>query len=261
MLSRVWRNDFATCYSLSALSSCYNQRVLSPWERVAYAMTKWLLFAWAKLMFRLSFEGQENIPRTGALLIACNHVSHLDPPLVGLGVPRHIFHIAKKELTRVPLVGWTMRALHTILIDRSRGQDALRETVEYLEKEAVVIIFPEGTRSPTGRLQRGHSGAAVLALKSGTPVLPAAIIGSHRCFPKHSRWIRPGKVKVRFGEPMQFERHPEARIPRELLERTTRQIMQAIAALLPPEMQPLPEPEPPHMDSAAGETAMEEQHA
>jgi len=235
--------------------------VLSPTERFLYAIAKTALLVWAKLMFRLSFQGREHVPPAGPVLIASNHVSHLDPPLVGLGVPRHIFHIAKKELARVPVVGLTMRTFRTILIDRSRGQSALGETVKYLDKGAAVIIFPEGTRSLSGRLQRGRSGASVLALKTGVPVVPAAIIGSEKCFPKHSRWIRPGKITVRFGPPLHFQRYRGEVIPRDLLNDATERIMAAIAALLPPEMQPIPEAqEGEHAESTGSEMTMEKQH-
>jgi len=231
--------------------------VFSAWERFLYAVSKTALLTWAKLMFRITFEGQEHIPRTGAVLIACNHISHLDPPLVGIGVPRYIFHVAKKELARVPVVGQTMKLFRTILIDRSRGRTALEETVKYLEQGAAVIIFPEGTRSLTGRLQRGRAGASVLALKTGAPVVPTAIIGSQKCFPKHSRWIRPGKITVRFGPPLRFQRVTESEIPRDLVDQTTSTIMEAIASLLPPEMLPPPEEQ---VDRAARDVTGEEQH-
>lgn len=212
-----------------------------PFNRPLYAASKALLIGASKLMFRLKHEGVENVPREGGLIIASNHQSHLDPPMIGVGVPRHIHFVAKRELAKNRLLGWFMRQVGTILVDRSQGREAVETALGYLGAGGTVVIFPEGTRTRTGRLNRGHKGVAVLAHRSGANVLPTCIIGADKCFPVNSRAIRPGRITVRFGEPMRFEHHLEGIIPEDLLAQTTKKIMDAIEELVPPEMRPLPE--------------------
>ncbi len=204
--------------------------------RAFYAITKLILWIIARLLFRLEVEGAENIPKKGGVIIASNHLSHLDPPILGISVPRHVYYIAKQELTVVKPLALFMKMLGTILIDRSRGQRALQLAEEYVKKERAIIIFPEGTRSITGNLQKGKTGAAVIALKMGCPVVPSAIIGTDKAMRKHSKLIKPTKVKVRFGKPIYVERMDMEIIPREELVKLTDKIMSAINELLPTEM-------------------------
>jgi len=210
-------------------------------NRPLYAASKAILQVLSKLLFRLQHEGVENIPREGPLLIASNHQSHLDPPMIGLGIPRYVYFIAKRELARSRLLGWYMRNLGTILVDRGQGREALEAALEYLNAGRAVVIFPEGTRTRTGRLNPGRKGVGVLAHRSGAVVLPTCITGANRCFPVGSKIIRPGRIKVRFGKPLRFTHLPSGPIAEELVEQTTAKIMQAIEELVPPELRPLPE--------------------
>jgi len=209
--------------------------------KALYAITKFILTALSKVYLGYRAEGSENVPKVGGVIIACNHLSHLDPTLVGIGLPRHVFHIAKQELARVFFLRALFFIFGTILIDRTKGKKALETAREYLEKGRAIIIFPEGTRSTTGRLMKGKVGAALLAMKTGAPVVPAAIIGSDKCMPKHSRFIKPGKVLVKYGKPIYFERVECEEIPRHLVWDATRLIMEKIEELLPESMRPLPE--------------------
>lgn len=209
--------------------------------RVLYGATKLILRTLAKLYLRLEAHGVENIPRSGGIIIASNHLSHLDPPVLGVCVPRHIFHIAKKELAEIPPLSLIFRLFGTILIDRKRGQKALKTAQDYLERGLAIIVFPEGTRSETGRLGRGRTGTAVIALKTGAPVVPSAVIGTDKSMKKRSRFIKPAKVIVKFGKPIYFGKYEGELIPRNLLIECTARIMDAIEELLPPEMRPSPE--------------------
>lgn len=203
-----------------------------------FRFAKALLFAGSKLFFRITYKGVEHIPREGALLIASNHASHLDPPLVGVGVPRHVTYVAKQELAGSRFLRWFLRNVDAILIDRSRGRGALEQTLERLARGQAVVLFPEGTRSHNGRLNRGRRGAAVLALKSGAAVVPAGIVGSYECLPPGAISPRPRKVEVRYGKALHFSKFDGSDIPAGLLDSTLREIMDAIEDLLPERMRP-----------------------
>jgi 1-acyl-sn-glycerol-3-phosphate acyltransferase len=213
--------------------------VLTGWAKFVYRCSYYLVKGLCKLFFRLRVEGLSNIPRTGAALIASNHVSHLDPPIIGVAARRVVFHMAKRELLTVAPLRWYMTTIRSIIVDRGRGTQALLEAGSYLQRGEAVVIFPEGTRSRNGQLAKGHSGAVVLAIRSGCPVVPAAIIGSERAMTKGSKLIRPVPVTVRFGKPFQVAYDGDREnIPRETIERERYLLMEKIEELLPDHMRP-----------------------
>jgi 1-acyl-sn-glycerol-3-phosphate acyltransferase len=215
----------------------YNRKVPGWWGKFLYYLSKWIVYGLARLYFRISVDNITNMPRRGKLLLASNHVSHLDPPLIGSCCPRMVFHMAKVELTKVGFLRSYMRAIGTILVDRQRGRQAVGKAVERLNEDACVVIFPEGTRSRDGRLMRGRHGAALIAIQSNCPILPCAIIGSERAMTKGSRFIKPVKVQIRFGKPFSIDYEGDVNeIPREILETGTRQLMEQIEELLPQHM-------------------------
>lgn len=193
-------------------------------------------------MFRLRMENRDRVPRKGGVLVASNHVSHLDPPLVGISVPRFVQHMAKKELFKVPLLTFAMMQIKTILVHRGKGKQALLDAMDYIKQGSCVVIFPEGTRSKSGRLMKGHSGAIVIAIRTGCDIVPAAIMGSEKAMTKGSILIKPVKVVVRFGEPYKIEYSGDIeKIPRDVLERETYRMMEKIEELLPENMKAEPE--------------------
>jgi len=216
--------------------------MVSQWGKIIFAFAKALLWMLARLMFGYRIHNRANAPRTGALLVASNHVSHLDPPLVGIALPRIVFHMAKKELFTQPLLMRFMRCIGTIIVDRGKGTQALVDACEYLENDACVVIFPEGTRSPNGILQRGRSGAIVIAIRTNCPILPVAISGSEKAMTKGSKRIKSVPVNVYFGEPYRIDYDGDPHnIPREVLRRETYLLMEKIEALLPEQMRPDPQ--------------------
>lgn len=161
-----------------------------------YALGKalfWVLFA---LGCRWEVGGREHVPPDGPLLVIANHLSWLDPPLVGTVLPRKVHFMAKHELFRNPLAAWVLRRLGAFPVRRGQPDRwALRHALDLLDRGAVVGLFPEGSRS-RGRLGPFEPGAALLAIKSGAPVLPVAIAGPYR----------PGRrVRVRIGVPFRVE--------------------------------------------------------
>lgn len=213
--------------------------MLSLWGKLVYNFAKVLTWLLAKLFFRFRVEGGQHVPRDVGILLTSNHVSHLDPPLVGTAVPRYVFHMAKRELFTVGWLMRFMRTIGTIMVDRGRGQQAVEDAIRYIKHGECVVIFPEGTRSTNGRLMKGRSGAVVIAIRTSCPIQPAVIIGSQKALTKGSKKIKPVPVTVRFGEPYEidYDGDPED-IPRDVLRLETYKLMERIEALLPEDMKP-----------------------
>jgi 1-acyl-sn-glycerol-3-phosphate acyltransferase len=208
-------------------------------NKYAYWSVRSLIWLVSKGMFRMRVEGQRNVPTRGGILICSNHLSHLDPPLVGTAAPRMVYHMAKRELFKVPGLAAWMRTIGTIMVHRGQGRQAIQDAVEYLRQGRAVVIFPEGTRSKTGVLMKGHSGAIVIAIAADVPVVPAVIIGSEKAMTKGSKAIKPVPIEVRFGEPYKIKYSGDrAQIPRDVLERELRFLMERIEKLLPAPMRP-----------------------
>jgi 1-acyl-sn-glycerol-3-phosphate acyltransferase len=167
-------------------------------------------------------HGAENVPRTGPLIVASNHVSYFDPPSLGVALPRPLHYMAKIELFRMPLLGQLITWLNAFPVDRSRGDvAAIKRAVEVLRSGTAVGIFPEGTRNRSGDV-KPQVGVALLAALSKAPVLPAYVGGT-----KHAK--RFSRIDVYFGEPLDLARREKA--TREDLAKWTDEIMERIYAL------------------------------
>ena len=159
-----------------------------------------------KVFYDFRVEGLENIPKTGALIIAGNHLSNADPPAIGgfAGLVRDSRFMAKKELFEIPVLGWFFRRCGYISVDRKRtigGFGALEGAIKALNNGESVVMFPEGTRSKTGKPQKPKSGIGFLVYKTGAPVLPVKIEGTFG-WP----WVR--KIRVKFGQPFTLQQDP-----------------------------------------------------
>lgn len=190
-----------------------------------YTVVKSLLKILFKIFLRLRIEGAENIPKDGPLVIACNHLSLLDPPVLGTAATRKVHFMAKEELF-VPVLGDIYRLLGAFPVRRG-GADraAIKHGIDILESNQVLAIFPEGTRSKTGELGKAQPGALMMASKVKATIVPACIIGTD--YKRHGR-IWP-KVMVRFGKPMLFPE--DAVVNKEFLHAMTEELMQHIAKL------------------------------
>lgn len=188
--------------------------------------------AWAAFLLRVAgvevvLENVDLIPTGRPRILVANHVSWFDVLALAAYMPGRYVFVAKKELQRVPMFGRAAHACGHVFIDRqdrSQAVEALRSARQNLEEESLtIIIFPEGTRSATGALQEFKKGAFVLAIQTGTDVLPAAISGSRRVMRKGSLLIRSGTIRVRFGEPIpttaydMTQRNELTRVAREAL--------------------------------------------
>ncbi len=167
-----------------------------------YTIVRWGLNIIFLGMYRLHVEGREHIPSEGAVIIAPNHKSYFDPPLVGVAIKKRVVHyMAKEELFRNPFFRWILRQFGTFPVKRgSVDRTAVRQAVKELKNGNALGIFPEGTRIKRSGLGRFHSGMASLALMTGTPVIPVAIVGSADM--PHKK----GPLAVLIGMPIQVQK-------------------------------------------------------
>ena len=173
-----------------------------------YAILKPIAVTLMRLLFQLEIVSPGLVPATGPVLIVSNHVSVLDPPLVGGAAPRPLYFMAKEELFRIPLFGRLIRSLNARPVRRD-GSDmrALKAALAQLEEGHALLVFPEGTRGEEGQpLREGKPGVGMLAVLSGAPVVPVYVSGSGAALPRGRALPRPARVRVTFGPPLTFKR-------------------------------------------------------
>jgi 1-acyl-sn-glycerol-3-phosphate acyltransferase len=175
--------------------------------RLPLRMAAWY---WAPLLFlgagaRLRVEGAGRVDWSRPQVLVANHASMMDIPALFRAVPVPLRFVLKREIARVPFVGWYARLMGMAFVDRGNARDAKRrlgEAARRLRGAATFAAFPEGTRSKDGSLGAFKGGALQLALDAGVPVLPVAILGAHGVLPPSGFRVRPGTIVVRFGEPI-----------------------------------------------------------
>ena len=207
-----------------------------------------MLYWWSKyvllgpllrLYCRPTIEGLEHIPTTGAAILASNHLAVADSFLLPLQVPRRITFLAKREYFTEPgFKGFLKKQFFSgvgqVPIDRSGGnaaQAAMDTAVRLLREGKLLGIYPEGTRSPDGRLYKGKTGVARMALEAGVPVIPVAMIGTDKVNPIGSKMWRPGHVHVKVGAPLDFSRYEGMAGDRFIERSMTDEIMYALMEL------------------------------
>lgn len=152
-----------------------------------------------------------SLPNEGAVILAANHASYLDPPIIGMVFPQKLRFVAWDGLFRVPLLGPMIRALGAVPVSPENKNSAaglLRQVIGFIENGHSVLIFPEGQRTLDGRLQPLEGGAALVAMKTGAPVVPIWIEGTWEAYPPHYLLPRPHKITVTFGDPIRPDRLP-----------------------------------------------------
>src|SRR3954454_12693596 len=148
----------------------------------------------------------ERVPLKGPVILASNHASILDPPLIGAGIRRGINYLARETLFEKPIVGWVLRKWNSVPVDRDGGGAAgLRAILDRLLAGGGIILFPEGTRTADGKLQPARSGIGLTVIKSAAPVVPVRVFGTYAAFGRQYRFPRPKRVSVKYGKPMFFE--------------------------------------------------------
>ncbi len=212
-----------------------------------YQLSRVIIGPGLRLLARTKVTGAEHVPATGAAILASNHLSVLDSFYLPYMLERPVTFAAKSEYftgTRPQdrIVGAYLRATKQLSVDRTgarAAQEMLDAALGLLKDGALFGIYPEGTRSPDGRLYRGRTGVGWLALHSGAPVIPVAMVGTDRLLPPGHKIPRPGRIEIRIGEPMVFDelkgQPPGARQRRAV----TDQVMAAIGTLSGQEYAPL----------------------
>jgi 1-acyl-sn-glycerol-3-phosphate acyltransferase len=200
---------------------------MTPMYRLGYTISKVV----AKLGFRLRTYGRENLIEDGPAILASNHASYLDPPLVGVSCRKDVYFLARKSLFERPVVGPILAQLNTVPVDRDRGDvGAIRAMIKLLKSGNRVLVFPEGTRSKDGNLQPARAGVGLLIAKSLAPVVPVRVFGSHAAFPR-SGGIRFVPITVVIGKPLFFTKQDLGTDERAAYQVLSDRVMAAIAAL------------------------------
>jgi 1-acyl-sn-glycerol-3-phosphate acyltransferase len=187
-----------------------------------YDLAKYSFWATFGTIWRMRVYGGENMPKDGPVIVACNHVSYFDPPVLGTASPRRIQYMAKQELFHIPVLGPAIAAVGAYPVDREgSATSAIKRSVEVLRKGGVIGIFPEGTRNLTGTADvRG--GVALLASLGKAPVVPARLVGTNGA-------KRLEQFRVYFGPPLRLP--PDRKATRDDMANFTDEVMRAIRSL------------------------------
>lgn len=207
---------------------------VTPFYRRVRAISRGLFSLW----FRWKRLGTDQIPPTGPVILAANHVSFIDPPMIGSAVDRTVSFLARDTLFDVPVVGPFIRKLNAVPVDRDGGGGAgLKAILDRLKAGGCIVLFPEGTRSRDGQLQRAKSGVGLSVLKSEAVVVPVRVFGAYEAFGRHRKFPLPGRITLKFGPPLTFEREraeaascSKTRL-KELYQEAADRVMDGIARL------------------------------
>ena len=201
-----------------------------------YGVCHYILRQLYETFFRGEASGLENIPSEGGFMIASNHASHLDPPIVGSLFNRQVCFFARKTLWKPGFASWWLNGVGTIPVDRDGGTDvtAIKRVLQALKHEKVIILFPEGTRSPNGQLQAAKPGVGLLACRTGVPVVPARVFGSFKAFGKDGTLRLGTPISVVYGKPLPASQYDDPTAGKERYLRASQRIMAAIAELKEP---------------------------
>jgi 1-acyl-sn-glycerol-3-phosphate acyltransferase len=204
---------------------------MKPLYRFCYILSGLL----AKAVFSYRAFGQENIIEEGPAIMAANHQSYLDPPLIGITCRNELYFLARKTLFEKKLLGSLISRVNALPVDLSRGDlVAVRTIINLLKEGHRTVIFPEGTRSLDGNIQQARPGIGMIIAKTLVPVVPIRIFGSFEAWPKGSK-IRPHPITVVVGKPMRFVKEEFGGNNRESYQKISERVLAAIAAIRRPD--------------------------
>jgi 1-acyl-sn-glycerol-3-phosphate acyltransferase len=202
---------------------------VNPYYWVGYNLTKLL----ARIFFRLRVVHRERMINHGPVILASNHQSFLDPPLVGSVSDRAVYFLARRTLLDGWFSGWILPKLNVIPVDSEGGKDrtALKALIRILRAGQGTLVFPEGQRTPDGNLQPAQPGLGLVIAKTLAPVVPMRVFGAYDAWPIHEKWPRPGRITIVVGEPIFFTTQDVETGGKEVYQGLSQRVMDAIAAL------------------------------
>ena len=199
---------------------------------IVYGITHILYKTVYIVFFRMQIRGRQNMPLKGACIIASNHASFLDPPIVGTSHSREMYYFARSTLMYTPFRRILFRLLNCIPVDRqSLTMSTLKASLGVLKAGYPLLLFPEGTRSETGELQKAKMGLGFIAHKARVPIVPFYIQGSHDILPKGAKWPHLSKLRVNIGEAINFDHYYRQKGNDEIYQKISDEVMNRIAAL------------------------------
>jgi 1-acyl-sn-glycerol-3-phosphate acyltransferase len=192
----------------------------------------YLAMGLAKVFFRFRVIHRERRVLTGPVILAMNHESYLDPPLAGIASGREVYFLARKTLLDVPVLGWLLPRLNVVPVDQEgTDRSALKALIRILKRGDATVVFPEGARTMDGRLQPALPGLGFVIAKTGMPVLPMRIFGAHEAMPRGGGALRLRPITIVFGELKHFTQADVEPRNKEMYQRLSERVMEAIAAL------------------------------
>ncbi len=186
----------------------------------------------ARGFYHYEVQGRENIQFPGAAIIVCNHISFFDPPLVGIAFDEAVTYLARSSLFSRPVMGWLLRKWQSVPVDQDRPDPgSLKAMLRSLRNGKKILVFPEGSRSYDGTMQKGEPGVGLLIAKAGAPVLPARIFGAYEALPRGAHLPQPARLAVAFGKPWNPVLSEYKETGKELYQKLADEAMERIAEL------------------------------
>ena len=195
-----------------------------------YKLCHRVVLTFFKLFYGFKVAGAENIPESGRIILASNHISAFDPPAIGVATKRMLFYLAKKELFSIPILSTIIRHLNTIPIDRGAGDiKALKMFTDSLQREHAVLLFPEGTRSRDGKIGEAREGIGFIASKTESDIIPCFIRGTNDL---RRNFLTRNGIRVYFGERIEFKHYKNLQLPkRQLYKKISNDVLTRIKQL------------------------------
>ena len=202
---------------------------MNPYYWVCYHLIKLL----ARIFLRLRVVHRERMINHGPVILAANHQSYFDPPLAGSVSDRAIYFLARRTLLNGAVLGWLLPKLNVVPVDSEGGKDrtALKALIRILRAGEGTLVFPEGQRTLDGNLQPAQPGLGLVIARTLAPVVPMRIFGAYEAWPIHEKFPRPGRVTIVVGEPIYFTQQDVEAGGKELYQRLSQRVMDAIATL------------------------------
>ena len=198
------------------------------WYSLGYNLSKIV----GKVFFRYRALHRERMIQSGPAILAANHQSYLDPPLLGIASDRAIYFLARKTLMAIPVLGWLLPRINVIPVNQeSADRSALKALIRILRAGDAALVFPEGSRTLDGNLQPAQPGLGFVIAKTLAPVVPMRIFGAHEAWPRGSKKIRPNPITVVVGEPIRFSEADVAGGGKDSYARLSQRVMDEIAKL------------------------------